>query len=517
MNEEIEENDFFKEGTLRICSSLEIENALWYCFDFIKDYIPAKEIFLQYFDGDRGITEMLATANRHGGRLMDSVIKHPPEIVKLIIKDDSIRNIIINRADEHYLFSDRIRQMGRSKASAMMITLEVEGARSGGVTLWADGWNRFNERHLYLLMSLKKPFTIALSNYRRYKELLELKNTLVDDKKYLEQQLHMHTGGEMIGADFGLREVMERVRQVAPLNSPVLLRGETGTGKDVIANLIHNLSKRRNGPFIPVNCGAIPESLMDSELFGHEKGAFTGALETKRGRFERANEGTLFLDEIGELSPSLQLRLLRVLQDNKIERVGGSDLINVNIRVIAATHRNLEEMMQQAQFREDLYFRLQVFPIFIPPLRLRTMDIPALVQHFIRKKSKKMGLKNTPALLPGTLESLSAYHWPGNVRELENMIERALILHPEGPLEFDIISPLSIRKQQKDRHSMQKDILTVDQLLFRHIQSALDMTNGKVNGKNGAAELLGLNASTLRQKMRKMNIPFGRKLYKKTS
>ena len=241
----------------------------------------------------------------------------------------------------------------------------------------------------------------------------------------------------MIGADFGLKRVMEMVQQVAALDSPVMLRGETGTGKEVIASVIHNLSSRRKGPFITVNCGAIPDSLMDSELFGHEKGAFTGALERTRGRFERAHGGTIFLDEIGELSPSAQMRLLRVLQDKKIERVGGSDSIDLDIRVIAATHRNLESLIQEGQFREDLYFRLQVFPIIIPPLRHRTMDIPALVKHVLTKKTRAMGFSKIPELWPGVLERLSGYHWPGNVRELENMVERALILNRRGPIALE--------------------------------------------------------------------------------
>jgi transcriptional regulator with GAF, ATPase, and Fis domain len=294
-----------------------------------------------------------------------------------------------------------------------------------------------------------------------------------------------------------------------------MLRGETGTGKEVIAGVIHHLSSRRSGPFVPVNCGAIPDSLMDSELFGHEKGAFTGAFERKRGRFERAHGGTLFLDEVGELSPSSQVRLLRVLQDKKIERVGGSDLIDVDVRIIAATHRNLEILMQKGQFREDLYFRLQVFPIIIPPLRHRLMDIPALVQHFLTKKSKAMGFEKIPEVRPGVLNKLNGYHWPGNVRELENMIERALILHPRGPVEFDEVPPLLAKTEDRQAIPVLPESLSVDQLVIKHIQSVLDMTSGKINGKNGAAELLGLNASTLRQKMRKLNIPFGRKVYKK--
>lgn len=516
MEKNMEEKTFFIEGTQRICGSLEIEKALGACFDFIQNYIPVEEIYLHFYLGDVGLTKVFAMANKRGGQSMDMHIKHTAKVVRLLAKDDFPRNIIANKANEHFLFAPIIKQMGMAKVSIMLIRLEVEGNWRGAVSLWADGWDRFTDEHLNLFLCLKNPFTIALSNYRQYKELLELKNVLADDKIYLQQQLQMHTGNEVIGADFGLRSVMEMVQQVAALNSPVMLRGETGSGKEVIASVIHNLSGRKTGPFIPVNCGAIPDSLMDSELFGHEKGAFTGALARKRGRFERAHGGTIFLDEIGELSPSAQMRLLRVLQEKKIERIGGTDLIDVDIRVIAATHRNLESMIQKGQFREDLYFRLQVFPIIIPPLRHRIMDIPALVQHFLIKKSRTLGFKKIPDLRPGALEPLSKYHWPGNVRELENMVERVLILNQRGPVEFGEMPLLLTNNEAKKEISIQPDSLLVNPLVSKHIQSVLDMTHGKINGKSGAAELLGLNASTLRQKMRKMNIPFGRKVYKRS-
>jgi len=516
MGKKIEKQKFFMECTLRICSSLEIERALWNCFDFMKNYIPADDICLQRYSVERGATHILAAADKNGGRLMDSFITHTPEVVELIKKGGFPQTIIANTADEHFVYANMLRQMGRSRVSAMFLRLEVEGRWSGGVTLWANGWDRFTEEHLNLLLCLRRPFTIALSNYNRYRALVELKNILADDKNYFQHQLQMHAGNEVVGADFGLKGVMDMVQRVATLDSPVMLRGETGTGKEVIASVIHHLSTRRSGPFIPVNCGAIPDSLMDSELFGHEKGAFTGASERKRGRFERAHRGTLFLDEIGELSLSSQVRLLRVLQDKKIERVGGSDLIDVDVRIIAATHRNLEIMMQKGQFREDLYFRLQVFPIIIPPLRHRLMDIPALVHHFLTKKSRVLGFEKTPELLPGVLEKLNAYHWPGNVRELENMIERALILHPRGPVEFDDMSLILTNNEAKKEMPAQPESLSFEQLVSKHIQYVLDVTGGKINGKNGAAELLGLNVSTLRQKMRKLNIPFGRKVYKKT-
>ena len=353
-----------------------------------------------------------------------------------------------------------------------------------------------------------------MSNYRQYKSLTELKDNLADDKDYLQQQLQMTAGNEVIGADFGLRQVMEMVPQVAALDSPVLLRGETGTGKEVIANALHNLSSRQYQPFIKINCGAIPDSLMDSELFGHEKGAFTGAMKRSRGRFERADGGTIFLDEIGELSLDAQVRLLRVLQDKTIERVGGNRTMNVNIRVIAATHRDLEKMIREKRFREDLFFRLQVFPIIIPPLRQRKMDIPALVQHFLIKKCRELGFAKIPNLANGSMDHLSQYDWPGNVRELENMVERALILNPSGPIVFENL-PYNLEGDDNSSIRTNKpDKLLLDQVIDKHIRSVLHMTGGKVNGNDGAARIMGMNPSTLRHKMRKMQIPFGRNVYK---
>jgi transcriptional regulator with GAF, ATPase, and Fis domain len=290
-----------------------------------------------------------------------------------------------------------------------------------------------------------------------------------------------------------------------------LLLGETGVGKDVIANAIHYSSPRKDGPFIKVNCGAIPETLLDSELFGHEKGAFTGALSQRRGRFERANGGTLFLDEIGELPPQAQVRMLRVLQYKEIERVGGTNPISVDIRLIAATNRDLEEMVKAKQFREDLWFRLNVFPIRIPPLRERKEDIVALVHHFIRRKSRELKLPAPPPLAPGIIDRLMAYHWPGNVRELENVIERALILSKGTPLIFD-----DLIGEKRDQSSVipvwtQDAPPKLDEVMSQHIRRVLEMTKGKVHGKGGAAEVLGINPSTLRNRMNQLGIPYGRR------
>ena len=288
------------------------------------------------------------------------------------------------------------------------------------------------QRQIDLLGLLNDPFAIALSNCSRYRKLMALQAVIMEDRQYLQEELRMSACEDIIGADFGLKGVMQMVYQVAPLDSPVLLLGETGTGKELIAANIHNLSPRCDGPLIRVNCGAIPDPLIDSELFGYEKGAFTGAIKRKRGYFERAHGGTIFLDEIGELPLNAQVRLLRVLQEKKIDRVGGTDTVDVDIRIIAATHRNLESMVSKELFREDLYFRLKVFPITIPPLRDRTIDIPALVQHFFQKKTREMKLRTVPVLARGEIRRLMAYEWPGNVRELENAVERALILNRGG-------------------------------------------------------------------------------------
>jgi transcriptional regulator with GAF, ATPase, and Fis domain len=347
-----------------------------------------------------------------------------------------------------------------------------------------------------------------MSNALKHRELMKIKDLLADDNRFLHKELHRLNGEEIVGDNFGLREVMQQVRQVSPMDSPVLLTGETGVGKDVIANAIHHSSDRRKEAFISVNCGAIPESLIDSELFGHEKGAFTGAIAQKKGRFERANKGTIFLDEIGELPLEAQVRLLRVLQTREIERVGGTQTINLDIRVIAATNRDLEELVTQGDFREDLWFRLNVFPIWIPPLRERKADIPALLQHFINLKSKELKLPAIPSLAPAAVDTLLDYHWPGNVRELQNIIERALILNPKGPLRFDHIL-VNNRGKTSRKSGGKRDNL--EEVISAHIRSVLNKTDGKIHGPGGAAELLGINANTLRNRMNKLGIVYGRR------
>ena len=343
--------------------------------------------------------------------------------------------------------------------------------------------------------------------------MLRYQAVLLDDKRFLNRELYRGAADEIIGGNTGLRNVMEMVRQVAPLNNTVLLLGETGTGKEIIANAIHYSSPREDGPFIKVNCGALPENLIDSELFGHERGAFTGAVAESRGRFERADGGTIFLDEIGELPPMAQVRLLRVLQNREVERVGGKRPISVNIRVIAATHRNLQNMIMEGSFREDLWYRLSGFPIFVPPLRQRKEDVPALTRLFVAVKSRELGMAFSPSVAPGALLRLMEYNWPGNVRELENIVERELIRHRSGPLTFDAILPREERENLPLAAGKGRLMypLNLDEAMAVHMREVLAVANGKIHGPGGAAELLGMNPNTLRWRLDKLGISYRRR------
>ncbi len=400
---------------------------------------------------------------------------------------------------------------GWPDSSALVSRLIVDREFVGSLIARAPGTDRYSQEHLRYWSLVNEPAAVALANSRTHLDLLHLKELLADDNRYLREELQRDFGEDIVGAEFGLRAVMEQVVKVAPLSSPVLLTGETGTGKELIANAIHRLSPRRAGPMIKVNCGAIPEPLVDSDLFGHEKGAFTGAVAQKRGRFERAHGGTIFLDEVGELPPPAQVRLLRVLQEGEFERVGGGHPIKADIRVISATHRHLEELVAAGGFREDLYYRLGVFPIHIPPLRERKADIPALVEHFMQKKAREMGLRFIPTLAAGAVDRLMDYEWPGNVRELSNVVERALILCEGKPLAFWELRRRGSTPPAAAAPDPGAGDLRLAEVEARHIARVLRLAQGRVEGKNGAAALLGLHPGTLRHRMRKLAIPFGRR------
>jgi transcriptional regulator with GAF, ATPase, and Fis domain len=505
----IDPKDFFINFTLKICGSLDITKALHDCLLYISRIMPVDQLALTLYNREAGAMEFFEMVTDEGDVRLSEKDYLPPDLITEIEQAELEPRVRV-AAD---VYDDPILRriatiLKWGHCSALIGRLIIEGKYIGAITVRASGIGRYTDEHVLLWTLINEPVAIALANARQHRDVLKLKDLLLDDKKYLQNELRREASVEVVGADFGLREVMENVRRVAPLTSPVLLEGETGTGKEVIANAIHNLSSRADGPFITVNCGAIPDTLIDSELFGHEKGAFTGALTQKRGRFERAHGGTIFLDEVGEFPLLAQVRLLRVIQEKEFERVGGTSPVKVDVRVISATNRNLENLVESGDFRQDLYFRLKVFPITLPPLRDRKDDIPALVQHFLHKKSREMVLHKLPALAPGALETLMAHDWPGNVRELENAIERAIIISGGRPLEFDTI--LGVKPADRSGQSADGSIVLKD-VEGRLYREALAKADGRIEGKGGAAELLGIKPGALRHRLRKLKIEFGRK------
>jgi transcriptional regulator with GAF, ATPase, and Fis domain len=376
----------------------------------------------------------------------------------------------------------------------------------------------FEPEHAALMQRLLEPFSTALENDLRLREMTALREAAEADKRSLLTRLGRKSIGDtIVGVESGLRPVMERVELVAPSDAPVLIFGETGTGKELVARAIHNRSPRRNGPFDRVNCGAIPPELIDSQLFGHERGAFTGAVESRRGWFERADGGTLFLDEIGELPLAAQVRMLRILQDGWMERVGGEEAINVDVRIIAATHRDLAAMVAEGQFRQDLWYRIAVFPVVLPPLRERREDIARLAEHFAQRAATRFGLSPASPTAED-LALLASYPWPGNVRELGAVIDRAAILGNGKRLEvakaLGLDAATSVAPRETAAVAVSRPntggVAPLDEVIRRHIELALEATHGCIEGRHGAAALLEINPHTLRARMRKMGIDWSR-------
>ena len=368
----------------------------------------------------------------------------------------------------------------------------------GVLTLGTLAEDSFQQEDIDLLAQVSNQIAIAVENALAYREIAELKNKLAEEKLYLEEEIRTeHNFEEAIGESAALKRTLSQAETVAPTDSTVLILGETGTGKEMIARAIHDLSRRREGTFVKINCAAIPTGLLESELFGHEKGAFTGAIAQKICRFELAHHGTLFLDEVGDIPLELQPKLLRVLQEREFERLGGTRTTRVDVRVVAATNRNLAQMVEEDLFRRDLYYRLNVFPILIPPLRERSEDIPLLVRYFVQKYARLMD-RRIETISAEEMDALTRYHWPGNVRELENLIERAVILSP-GP---ELRVPVAELKQPSEAPAN----LTLQAAEREHMVRVLRETNWVVGGPRGAATRLGLKRTTLQSKMRKLGI-----------
>lgn len=511
-----DESRLVREITQSLYSSLEIEKSLHETLLLLKEYLPLDLVHVFILDTSAHTLRYLAEATVRRGTLIDESIQlsfdHFKEVrdhahgdVRIL---DSSESPMLKGIHAHFLRHVEKPLYSRKKDfSVMTMGFDIVPPLVGGFGLVVGGDHVYRESHVNCLKLIRRPLIGAVLNLLHHRDLVCENERLATEKKQLEHRLGHDATGRVIGADSGLREVSAMVNQVAALDSPVLILGETGTGKEVVANAIHRASGRSHGPMIRVNCGAIAEGLLDSELFGHEKGAFTGATRLKRGFFEQADGGTIFLDEIGELPPAAQVKLLRVLQTLEFNRVGGSWPVSVDVRVVVATNRDLFAMVQEKRFREDLWFRLNVFPIRVPPLRDRRQDIGALTAYFVARKSREMNMEPPPEVTEAAVRQLEAYDWPGNIRELQNVIERALIIGRGRRLSFENLtwSPAP-GSENSTAPSAKGNFPTMDEAVKNHIRAALDLSGCKIEGPGGAAEILGMNPSTLRSRMKKYGI-----------
>lgn len=384
--------------------------------------------------------------------------------------------------------------------SVCALPLLSRGRAIGCLNLASRREQAFPESDIEFLTQVAGQITLAMENALAYQEIAQLKNKLAEEKLYLQEEVRTERGfEEIIGDSKALTNVLKQIQIVAPTDSTVLIQGETGTGKELIARAIHRLSERKEQTFVKLNCASIPSGLLESELFGHERGAFTGAISQKMGRFELADNGTIFLDEVGDIPLELQSKLLRVLQEQEFERLGSTRTIRVDVRMIAATNRDLKSLVEAKEFRSDLYYRLNVFPVTMPPLRERREDIPRLVRYFAQQHAVRMK-KHIHTVPAKTLEALSRYGWPGNIRELENLVERSVILTPGTELQV----PLSELQADKGREITATPNLQESER--QQIVRILRNVNWVIGGPNGAAAKLGLKRTTLNSKMKKFGI-----------
>ncbi len=501
-----------------VCRHLEISESTESIASLLREYVPIQSLTLRRIEAEqqRVIIVANSTVSSSPAPLGDVQLSSSDfkRLERWLRQHSTVHKAPDRRAAESIL---ALLEQSASTHDHFLVPLIGEHGSHGILCATADEGERFSSEHVLLLAAIQEPMALALDNDARLHELAALREAAEADRTTLLKRLgRKNVTDTIVGEDAGLEQVMERVEMVSRSDVPVLILGETGTGKELIARAIHNRSERRDGPIMRVNCGAIPRELIDSQLFGHERGSFTGANETRQGWFERADMGTLFLDEIGELPLDAQVRFLRVLQDGFVERVGGTKAIRVNVRVVAATHRDLAGMVRENTFREDLWYRINVFPILLPPLRDRVEDIPALARHFAERAAIRFGLAS---VMPSDAEIklLQSYEWPGNIRELGAVIDRAAILGngeslelaaalglatPRGPYPFSP-KPKSEFAIVPQRSSV---ILPLSDAMREHIETALRTTHGRVEGRNGAAKLLQINPHTLRARMRKLNI-----------
>ena len=458
-------------------------------------------IGLLLYDAERGVTQaqVLEPANAAPGpaevRVGDTPFGWVIESQQPLIVADTAAE---TRWPEAIM---RIRESG--VVSMCLLPLTTARTRIGALAFGRRKPMTYAGDEVEFMGEVAKLVAMAIENAMAFEKIAQLKNKLAEERLYLESEIKTeHPFEEIIGNSSALRRALQQAEVVASTDSTVLLLGETGTGKELLARAIHDRSNRRERTFVKINCAAIPSGLLESELFGHEKGAFTGAIAQKVGRFEVADRGTLFLDEVGEIPLDLQPKLLRVLQEHEFERIGSTKTIKIDVRLIAATNRDLRRMVEDHRFRDDLYYRLNVFPLHVPPLRERPEDIPALVRYFVQRLARPMN-RQVEVIPAETLDALCRYPWPGNVRELANLVERALILSPGRTLEvpLDELGP-----RDPPVASEEKDDATLQSVEREHILRALEEANWVLGGPKGAAARLGMKRTTLQYRMQRLGI-----------
>ena len=498
----------YQDATLALFSSLNIQAAIQELHQVLVEVLPLESLVLHIVDREKMKFRVIADATKEFSEPFKL-----SEIPEQYRHGPRWQNI---DTDTPHLFSGNLantltemllKKYGYATDTVYWTPLVLDEEHFGEFSALIKAGVKIEESNLEIINMLKPALTIALANALQHEEINQLRVELADDNFRLRNELDEIKGISVLNKLDGLSEVSNSVERVAHLETPVLILGETGVGKEVVANNIHLHSNRSEKPFITVNCGAMPENLADSYLFGHEKGAFTGADQKRKGYFERAHNGTLFLDEVGELSLDVQVRLLRVLETRTIERVGGQDSVPVNVRIIAATHRDLVKMINDGRFREDLWYRLNVFPIVVPPLRHRTGDIPSLVDYFLETKSKELRLTKIPKIGQTELLKLQNYNFPGNVRELQNVIVRALIHSSGTGGEYlsGLMNNISISAAKPAKQS-DAGFPNLNDMTRKHIEKALEKCNGRIQGPKGAAKLLAIPPSTLRAKIKKFKI-----------
>ncbi len=505
LHSDISENGFFQKAFLSVIRCTSLNDCLVSLFNFLRTVLPVTYIFYtppyeskssqHIYVSFEGI-QVLANTKNLSGLQMHKVLEHRKRF-------GQNKTFYIGEDDRLNAFFEVIADDIKIASPCLYFYFMSEGHIQGSMYFGCSKNKPFSERDLHLLNMLWEPLFGIVRLHHQQERLEKLLSMTREANKVLRKE---KSGvADIVGANSGLKSVVREIRLLAPFDVPVLLEGETGTGKDVFASELHRLSPRSGRNFVPVNCGGIAPSLIDSELFGYTKGAFTGAFKDYKGRFERANGGTLFLDEIGELPLDAQTRLLRVIQNRMVERLGGSESIPVDFRLVCATNKDLAAMVRKGTFREDLYFRLAGVTVQIPPLRERPGDIPLLIQHVLDKESVRNGII-APALAEGEMQKMLNYAWPGNVRELINVVTEGFVRSlPDGPIVF------RIGRNRNEQEGMSACIPSYADAQRAYFDALLKKTSGRISGPNGAAELAGLKPNTLRSKLDKLNIPYGRK------